>query len=138
MVSEHLSIPENVKLEITFAVQDVLKATEKETILAELSRRLTGLNQVKVGPSKYRERHEAGLPLLLVVTVTTVIANVIVIGDKIRQMKDWLRKEGKRDQSPGISVMVGDNGFSIENCKTADDVVKIIREIMKSSEVKRK
>jgi hypothetical protein len=44
MVNEDSRIAENVKLEITFPVEDVLKLKEKEAILAELSGRLAGLD----------------------------------------------------------------------------------------------
>lgn len=83
---------EHLDLEISLPVTNVLKKQEKEEILRELRDRLAEVPDFEVVGTKYRELHGEGLPLQLIVNVTTTIANVIVIVGALLKLKAWVSK----------------------------------------------
>lgn len=120
-----------VAVEILLPISEVLKAKEKQNLLAELSGHLSGIEPIKITSTRYREIYGADVsaPLLLVATIITTTAAAIEIVRALNDMKKWLYKQGKTSDTPGIHVKVDKEGYSIKNCKTADDIIKIIREV---------
>lgn len=117
----------SVDLEIQLPISRPLKQREKDAILQDINSRFSNISPVKLGPTSYRERHAQGLPLELIVNVTTLIANVILIVQAVHSLNRWVEKTGNEDA--GICVKVDGQSYSIRNCKTPEDVIKIIREI---------
>jgi hypothetical protein len=63
----------------------------------------------------------------MIVNVTTIVANVIQLILAVRALQKWSLKSGK--EPAGINVRVDGQSYSIRNCRTADDVIKIMREM---------
>jgi len=127
MSSDSLSNDTSVELEIELPITRPLKQSEKEEILRELNSTLSSIKPIKVEAGGYRERHGAGLPIELIVNVTTLLANAVAIATAVAAVRRWLLKAG--EEQAGINVKVDNQGYSIRNCRTSEDVAKIIREI---------
>src|SRR5208337_549748 len=116
-----------IELEIELPISRPLKQNEKEEILRDLNTKLSNITPLKLNPGGYRERHGTGLPVEMIVNVTTIVANVIQVIVAVRALQVWLHRSGK--EPAGINVKVDEQRYSIRNCRTADDVIKIMREM---------
>ena len=126
-MSDSLGNDTPVELEIELPITRPLKQSEKEEILSELKSSLSSIKPIKLEAGGYRERHGAGLPIEFIVNVTTILANAVVIATAVVALSKWLLKAG--EEQAGVNVKVDKQGYSIRNCRTSDDVAKIIREI---------
>lgn len=120
---------EDLTLQIVLPISDVLKKAQKEAIIAELGNNLAAVSGYEITDTQYRESYGAGLPLEFIVLVVTTVDIAIKIVEALSKMRKWMSKQGTLESSPGIEVKVGKDNYSIKNCKTAEDVEKIIREI---------
>jgi hypothetical protein len=50
-----------------------------------------------------------------------------VIATTVVALRSWLLKAG--EEQAGINIKLDKQGYSIRNCRTPDDVAKIIRQI---------
>jgi hypothetical protein len=118
-----------LNLEITLPITGPLKRAQKEALLTELRTQLAGVSDYKIVGTKYREKHAEGAPIELIVQITTLLASAATIAAVVWKITKWVAKQGDPSVSPGIDVKVDNETYSIKNCKTAEDVKKIIREI---------